>query len=432
MTLRPSTRLIVVAAIAIVPLATVAGFLPPLAPAGFAALALIALIAAVDAFTLTRSIARWSAAAPASLQWFQDREAALPIVLQHSAAASHNLRLHVNLPPEIEPRDKSVAFRIEGSGIAEFACVPRRRGEFHPDTCDIEQPSALGLWYAGRTLPIHSEVRVYPDLRRERAADLIRSHARSGAHARRQLGKGREFEKLRDYEHGDSFEDIYWKATARRQKPVVKVFQIERTQEVYAIIDSSRLSARGDILDSYVTAALALAITAEAQHDRFGLASFSAGIDNFIPAASGKRHFAFCRDAIYAVQPRPVTPDIEEVFSYLHTHLHKRSLIIFLTALDDPFLADAFVNNVRVLSRRHLVLVNVPEQADVRPLFTGAMPASADEVYTRLAGHMHWTRLRELQKTLERRGVRLAVVDPAQLPSQLARQYIEVKQRQLL
>ena len=130
---------------------------------------------------------------------------------------------------------------------------------------------------------------------------MIRGHNLQGTHHRRQLGKGREFEKLREYEHGDSFEDIDWKATARRRSPVVKVFQIERTQEVYAVIDSSRLSARGNVLDSYVTAALTLAVTAESQHDRFGLASFSAGVDGFLPAAGGKRHFAFCRDAIYAL-----------------------------------------------------------------------------------------------------------------------------------
>lgn len=127
-----------------------------------------------------------------------------------------------------------------------------------------------------------------------------------------------------------------------------------------------------------------------------------------------------------------MTPDLEEVFSYLHTHLRKRSLILFLTALDDPFLAEAFVRNIGVLSRRHVVMINVPEQSEIRPLFSGAAPESPDGIYGRLAGHMQWAALRELQKTLERQGVRLAIVNPSQLPAQMARQYLEVKQRQLL
>jgi uncharacterized protein (DUF58 family) len=430
--IRPSSRLFVVTAVAVAPLCTVAGLDPPLAAICYAGLAVFAAVAAADALRVVRSLAGWSASTPPSLRWFKDREETLSIGIRHSAGTSLEVRVHVALPAEIQTKDKTVSVRIEGAGMVDLVCTPRRRGDFHLRTCDIEQRSPFRLWLGSRSLPVESVIRVYPDLRRERAADLIRGHNLAGVHSRRQLGKGREFEKLREYEPGDSFEDIDWKATARRQKPVVRVFQIERTQEVYAVIDSSRLSARGDALDAWVSAALALAITAESQHDRFGLASFSAGVDGFIPAAGGKRHFAACRDAIYALQPRPVTPDLEEVFSYLHTHLHKRSLIVFLTALDDPFLADAFVKDIRVLSRRHLVMVNVPEQADVRPLFSGAMPETPDQIYTKLAGHMQWSGLRELQKTLQRKGVRLAVVNPSQLPAQLARQYLDVKQRQLL
>src|SRR5439155_1828093 len=65
-----------------------------------------------------------------------------------------------------------------------------------------------------------------------------------GLHAERQVGKGREFEKLREYVPGDGYDEIHWKATAKRGRPITKVFQIERTQEIYVVIDASRLSAR--------------------------------------------------------------------------------------------------------------------------------------------------------------------------------------------
>ena len=430
--IRAAPALIVATAIVVLPLCTVAGLYPPLAPICYAGLAVFAGIAVVDAVRANRAISGWKAATPPLLKWFKDREATLPVSIENRSAVANEIRFHVAFPPEIEPKENTLAVRIQEAGIVDLACTPQRRGDFELRVCNIQQLSSLRFWFARRALPIATEIRVYPDLRRERAADLIRGHNLAGAHHRRQLGKGREFDKLREYEHGDSFDDIDWKATARRRKPVVRVFQIERTQEIYAVIDSSRLSARGNALDSYVSAALALAITAESQHDRFGLASFSAGVDGFLPAASGKRHFAFCRDTIYALQPRPVTPDLEEVFSYLHTHLRRRSLIIFLTALDDPFLAEAFVRDIRVLSRRHLVMVNVPERKDVGPLFSGTLPETPDEIYSKLAGHMQWAGLRELQKTLERQGVGLAIVNPERLPVQLSRQYLDIKQRQLL
>jgi uncharacterized protein (DUF58 family) len=439
--IRAAPTLIAATAIVVLPLCTLAGLYPPLAPVCYAGLAIFAAIAAADALRARRAISVWKTSTPPLLKCFKDRDATLPVSIESTSPSAKEIRFHVAFPPEIDPKEKTLSLRIQGTGIVDVVCTPRRRGDFELRTCNIEQPSPLRFWFASRALPIATEIRVYPDLRRERAADLIRGHNLVGAHHRRQLGKGREFDKLREYEHGDSFDDIDWKATARRRRPVVRVFQIERTQEIYVIIDSSRLSARvtqsvtgngSNVLDSYVSAALALAITAESQHDRFGLASFSAGVDGFLPAASGKRHFAFCRDTIYALQPRPVTPDLEEVFSYLHTHLRRRSLIIFLTALDDPFLAEAFVRNIRVLSRRHLVMINVPERQDVGPLFSGVIPETPDQIYAKLAGHMQWAGLRELQKTLERQGVRLAIVNPAQLPVQLSRQYLDIKQRQLL
>src|SRR5207249_6090507 len=79
---------------------------------------------------------------------------------------------------------------------------------------------------------------------RKQLVALFLNRGTFGLHAQRQIGKGRDFEKLREYIPGDSFDEIHWKASAKRGRPVTKVFQIERTQEVYVIIDASRLSAR--------------------------------------------------------------------------------------------------------------------------------------------------------------------------------------------
>ena len=93
---------------------------------------------------------------------------------------------------------------------------------------------------------MQSEIRVYPNLLTERKnlAALFLNRGTFGIHAQRQVGKGRDFEKLREYVPGDGYDEIHWKATARRGRPITKVFQIEKTQEIYVIVDASRLSAR--------------------------------------------------------------------------------------------------------------------------------------------------------------------------------------------
>ncbi len=110
------------------------------------------------------------------------------------------------------------------------------------------------------------EIRAYPNLRRTEDLKALRMGV-SGMHSMRQIGRGREFEKLREYMPGDPPDEIHWKATARRGRPITKVFQVERTQEVYVIIDASLLSGRaaGDetVLERSIAASLIVGAAAE-------------------------------------------------------------------------------------------------------------------------------------------------------------------------
>ena len=270
----------------------------------------------------------------------------------------------------------------------DWPCTGRRRGVYGLARIYYEESSPLGAWTVRRSAAAGPcEVRVYPDLGAERRqAAVFLTRGRLGSHARRQVGRGRDFEKLRDYIPGDDIQDISWKATARRQRPVSKVFQIERTQEVYVILDRSRLSAQpvsggdpslGDApaagataLERYVSATLLLCLAAEGQGDLFGLASFAEGVDHFLRARSGPAHFQACREAVYALEPAGASPDFEEVCAALRGRLRRRALLVILTSsLDDPVLAESFMRAVAPLGRQHLIRVNTLRSEDVSPLF---------------------------------------------------------------
>jgi uncharacterized protein (DUF58 family) len=328
----------------------------------------------------------------------------------------------------------------------------------------------LGFWSVRARVPLDSEFRVYPNLLTERRnlAGLFLHRGAFGVHAQRQVGKGRDFEKLRDYIPGDSFDEIHWKATAKRGRPVTKVFQIERTQEIYVIVDASRLSARPSVpssefrvpssrpepsgagernaepgtrnpepalepaLERFLTSALILGLVAEQQGDLFGLLTFSNQVETFLRARNGQAHYDACRDALYTLEPRLVSPDFEEVATFIRLRLRRRALLVFLTALDDPLLAESFVRSMELVCRQHLILVNLLPPAGVRPLFSNAAVASVDELYRELGGHLRWQKLCELQRVLQRRGVRLSLLEDATMSAQLVSQYVGVKRRQVL
>jgi uncharacterized protein (DUF58 family) len=442
MSLIPRSKLLFCFSAVALPLALVAAAVPNRSSLCAAFAAAFLLIAIGDAISARRSLAGIGVDIPPITRLSKDREGKIEVRIQNQPGRSRSLRLALGLPAEIPATNEEMDIRLpedsEWSHLV-WACKPVKRGRYRIGSIYLEGRSSFGLWAARKAHPVTAEIRVYPNLMTERKnlAALFLNRGVFGTHSVRMVGKGRDFERLREYVPGDSFDEIHWKATARRAKPITKVFQIERTQEVYVVVDASRLAARESApgssnLERLVTAALVLGIAAEQQGDLFGLLVHSDRVEKFVRARNGKTHYGSCRDALYTVEPRTVTPDFDELCAFIRLRLRRRALIVFLTALDDPVLAESFVRNVELIRRQHLVLVNMIRQPGIRPLFTDPNVESVDDLYRELGGHLRWQRLQQLQKTLLRHGVHFAMVENERLSAELVSQYMAVKQRQLI
>ncbi len=331
--------------------------------------------------------------------------------------------------------------------VVPFVLTPRRRGLFMIEFAHVSLPSRFGFWQVRRELACQLAIRVLANLSLVKVgfSNLFLTRGDHGSHAQRQLGKGREFEQLRDYVPGDGYEDVHWKATAKRGEPVTKLFRIERTQEIYGILDASRLSQQelpnviedaealpDTIYERYVTAATVLSLASERQGDHFGMASFSNHLEIFIRAKSGRAHQQHCQEALAKQHPRAVTPDFQDVFSALRLRLRQRAFLIFLTDLSDPVAAEAFCEHIPLLARQHHVIVVMIVPDVIEPLFQGANVESERDVFARLSGHLQWQTLRQTQLKLQRHGVMLVTATEENLAATVVNRYIDAKQRQLV
>lgn len=437
----PKSRLLWWTALIVVPAATFAGVFPTAALPLALALAAFVVVALIDAIGSKRRLKGIRVFLPEIVRLTQARPGPIEVRFENASERAMRLRFGLPLPQEITSSQAEVFLTLPAetpNSRVDLDLVGHARGRFLIEQCFVEAPSPLGLWGQRHAFAVRSEIRVYPDLTSERAkvAALFLHQGGLGVHRFRQVGKGRDFEKLRDYIAGDSAEDIHWKATAKRGRPVTKVFQIERTQEVYVIVDGSRLSARHSggvpLAERYVNSALVLCLAAAQQSDLFGLLAFSDRVQTFVRAKNGKAHYDTCRDALYTLQAELVTPDFEDLFTFIRTRLRRRALLIFLTSLDDPVLSATFLDNVNLLSRQHLVMVNMMQPPFARPLFAGQPPQNVDDIYGRLSGHLLWHDLNEVGKKLQRQGVRFSLLENETMTASLVSNYLRIKQRQLL
>ena len=433
MTLAPTSRLLRLAAAIVVPLAGAGGLFPALAAPCMAVLAVLVSIAAWDAYRGRRRLEAVRIACPETLRLTKDVASALPLAIENRLPFALWLRIAPALPSAVSSEKQIETMAVPaGRSLFSWPLTGRERGDLELRRVYAAAASPLGCWEVRSEFAVACQFRVYPNLRDRSTAALFLRTPQIGLRTHRQVGKGREFETLRQYLSGDAFEDIHWKATARRSFPVVKQYRVEHAQEIYAAIDSSRLSAREGILESYVEAALHLALVTEKQGDRFGLITFSDRTHRFVRARAGMDHFRLCRETIYNLRAERVSPDFREVFTSIQLHLRRRSLIVFLTSLDDALLAESFERDIGLVARRHLVLVNVRQTEALTPLFQDEPPADLDALYAALAGQMQCNRMRALASALGNRGVRLSLVSAGRIKQQVAEGYLDVKRRQAL
>jgi uncharacterized protein (DUF58 family) len=436
----PRTPLLFLTALIFVPALMALFAIPSFATVAALVLLALVLVVLTDAAFLQPDFSALGLVRPEIVRLKKGRKGRIDIKMTSDHAGVTKFRVGFPFAAEIGAVGNEFDLDLAGSPtvLVSVACEPRQRGRFPLLRYYVQASTQLRLWNVRRALPVQSELRVYPDLLSEsrNVTALFLRRGLFGFRQHRQVGKGREFEKLREYIPGDGAEDVHWKATAKRGHPVTKVFQIERTQEVYVIVDFSRLSGRWldgmPMLERFINSALVLCLAAARQSDLFGLITFSDKVQTFVRAKNGKAHYDVCRDAIYTLQPQTVTPDFEDLFTLLRLRLRRRALLVFFTALDDPALAASFIQHVDLLTRQHLVLVNMIQRPEAHPLFADADITELDDIYRRLGGHLIWGELQEIRKRLQKLGAEFSLISADKLAAETVNRYLQIKQRQLL
>jgi len=344
-------------------------------------------------------------------------------------------------PPQMQlfgSREARVEVEAQTSAQFLYGLKPPKRGQFSFGRIAVRHLSRWRLAWCQTTAGEAITVKVYPNMRRAREAELRALGTRSFVAARRKSqwrGEGRDFESLRDYVLGDEMRHISWTATARRGKLVTRQYQMERDQTILVALDAGRLMTgrleNETKLDLAVHATLALMSAAARAGDNAGLLVFGRRIKAFLPPKRGAEHLDAALEALHAIEPEMIEPSYARAFEFVSANSQRRSLVVVLTDLVDEEGSSELLSSLKLLRPRHLPLVVTIGDRDLKAVVRNP-PEDENELFTQsVAEEIMYQREAALRLVESQGGLALDVTAAALVP-RLLETYLRVKERGLL
>jgi hypothetical protein len=227
------------------------------------------------------------------------------------------------LPVQFQQRDFEYRLALKPGEEAQlvYHLRPVERGRYAFGVINLFLSSRLGL--LERRIPVAAavEVPVYPSILQMRQLELRaldRIAQQPGIKKIRRIGHSYEFEQIKNYVRGDDYRSVNWKASSRRGALMVNQYEDERSQQIYCVIDKSRVMKMPfeglSLMDYAINSCLAISNIALKKYDRAGLITFSDKIGATVKADSKAKQLNKLLDALYKEQERPVEANYELLY----------------------------------------------------------------------------------------------------------------------
>jgi len=367
-----------------------------------------------------------------------------------------------------------------GRALAAYSVHPSTRGDIQVGQVFLRYHGTVRFAERWAVADARQTIRVYPNLREPERYTLYLIRSRQIEQEKRLkhvVGKGREFESLREFRESDEIRDICWTATARRGKLISKVYQVERSQCVFLVVDAGRLmlartrsqnlglriqesevrsqkskaiwptadpttwpSAQSHSglgpprlmkLDYAVNAALSLAHVALHSGDAPGLLTYGRKLQSYLPCARGSEHLRHFLEQLALVSGEAVEADHGLAADSLLARQRRRSLVVWLTDLAETAATPDVIEAASRLLFRHLVLFAVVGEPELRALLAHR-PESPAQMYQYVAAQQIIERRELLLRRMREQGALAVEFLPGRLSSEIVNHYLEIKSKGLL
>jgi uncharacterized protein (DUF58 family) len=348
--------------------------------------------------------------------------------------------IYDDLPFQLQKRD----FKIESvlkkreEKFFEYYILPTTRGKYIFGNINIFVNSPIGFISQKQEFKGEVAVHVYPSIIQMKKYEL-KGHslymATGGIKKHRRLGHSYEFDQIKEYVIGEDSRSINWKASSRKGVLMVNQYQDERSQQVYSIIDKSRVMRMPfnnlTLLDYSINSALVISNTALQKHDKAGLITFSDKIGTIIPAEKSTQQLKKILEALYNEQEHFLDAEYELLYHLIRNVIKNRSLIFLYTNFESLQAFERVLPIFRKINNFHFLVVIFFDNEDVTMLSKNPVNKLYD-IYVQTMAKKYLHDKGQIINELSNHGIHAIKSLPNELSINSINKYLELKSRGMI
>lgn len=365
-----------------------------------------------------------------------------PVSIRFSNLSGMKLAIEVidELPEQFQIRNFSFAIDLPAFSQHEhrYFLRPNARGEYRFGKIQIYVSSFLGMVKRRITADQDVMVPVYPSIiqmKKYELKTLARTATDHGVKKVRRVGHSYEFEHIKPYQRGDDYRSVNWKATGRRAQLMVNQYEDEKSQQVYCVIDKSRVMHMPfnglSLFDYAVNASLVISNIVLGKQDKAGLITFSDKANTVLKANRSKTQLKRVLESLYREEEAAVEANYESLYMAVRKVASSRSLLFLYTNFESTYALNRVLPQLRKLNTQHLLVVVFFENTEIIPSSSGDV-ATVEDMYRQItAEHYALTKV-QLAQQLKQFGILTMLTRPENLTVNTINRYLELKSRGMI
>jgi uncharacterized protein (DUF58 family) len=354
----------------------------------------------------------------------------------------HRLSVNVvdEMPMQFQKRDfeMSLVMKADEARRTHYDLTPTERGAYHFGDINLFATSFLGLIERRFVSKAEQMTPVYPSVIQMKNYELKAfrqiSH-QTGIKKIRRLGHSYEFEQIKNYVAGDDFRTVNWKASSRRAVLMVNQYEDERSQQVYCVIDKSRVMRMPfgglTLMDHAINATLVMSNIILKKKDKAGLLSFSDKIGSTLAADNSPNQLGKILNELYREKEGKGEASYELLYYAARQLIKGRSLLMLFTNFESQFALERVLPTLRLLNNLHLLVVVFFINTEIEDFAKGEAATTEDIFHQTIAQKYRDDKTQMVQK-LRQYGIQSILTRPEDLNINTINKYLELKSRGLI